>query len=75
MGPVVMKGAVKNKVIAGEINLTKNWSMARDMSGYLQEVLEACNSIEEVMKGISLNEYRSKRSVRSAVEHEFIIIG
>jgi uncharacterized protein with HEPN domain len=49
--------------------------MARDVSAYLQDVLEACNSIEAVMRGISLDEYRSKRSVRSAVEREFIIIG
>ena len=49
--------------------------MARDVSAYLQDVLEACNSIENVMRGISLDEYRSKRSVRSAVEREFIIIG
>jgi uncharacterized protein with HEPN domain len=49
--------------------------MARDVSAYLQDVLEACNSIEDVMRGISLDEYRSKRSVRSAVEREFIIIG
>jgi uncharacterized protein with HEPN domain len=47
--------------------------MARDVSAYLQDVFEACNSIEDVMKGISLDEYRSKRSVRSAVERVFII--
>jgi uncharacterized protein with HEPN domain len=49
--------------------------MARDLSAYLQDVLDACNSIEDVMSGISLDEYRSKRAVRSAVEREFIIIG
>lgn len=49
--------------------------MARDVSAYFQDALEACNSIEDVMRGISLDEYRSKRSVRSAVEREFIIIG
>jgi uncharacterized protein with HEPN domain len=49
--------------------------MARDVSAYLQDVLEACNSIEDVMRGISLDEYRSKRSERSAIEREFIIIG
>ena len=49
--------------------------MARDLSAYLQDIFEACNSIEEVMSGVSLEEYRSKRAVRSAVEREFIIIG
>jgi len=49
--------------------------MARDLSAYLQDVFDACNSIEDVMSGISLDEYRSKRAVRSAVEREFIIIG
>ena len=49
--------------------------MARDLSAYLQDVLEACKSIEDVMSGVSLEEYRGKRSVRSAVEREFIIIG
>jgi uncharacterized protein with HEPN domain len=39
------------------------------------DVPDACNSIEDVMSGISLDEYRSKRAVRSAVEREFIIIG
>ncbi|MEO1001752.1 MAG: HepT-like ribonuclease domain-containing protein [Cyanobacteria bacterium J06638_7] len=49
--------------------------MARDLSAYFQDILEACNSIEDVMSGVSLEEYRSKRAVRSAVEREFIIIG
>ena len=49
--------------------------MARDLSAYLQDVLEACKSIEDVMSGVSLEEYRGKRSGRSAVEREFIIIG
>ena len=49
--------------------------MVRDLSAYLQDVFDACNSIENVMSGIALDEYRSKRAVRSAVEREFIIIG
>lgn len=32
-------------------------------------------AIEEVIQGVSLNEYRNRRSIRSAVEREFIIIG
>ncbi len=49
--------------------------MARDISAYLQDVLEACIAIEDVMSGVSVEEYRNKRAVRSAVEREFIIIG
>ena len=37
--------------------------MARDLSAYLQDVLEACTAIEDIMSGISLEEYRSKRAV------------
>jgi uncharacterized protein with HEPN domain len=49
--------------------------MVRDLSAYLRDILEACNSIQDVMSDVSLEEYRSKRAVRSAVEREFIIIG
>ena len=49
--------------------------MVRDLSAYLQDILEACNSIEGVMSDVSLEEYRSKRAVRSDVERKFIIIG
>ena len=49
--------------------------MARELSAYLQDILEACNSIQDVMSDVSLEEYRRKRAVRSAVEREFFIIG
>ena len=49
--------------------------MAPELSAYFQDILEACNSIEDVMSDVSLQEYRSKRAVRSDVEREFIIIG
>jgi uncharacterized protein with HEPN domain len=49
--------------------------MARDLSAYLQDVLEACNAIDDVMGGVTFDEYQNRRSVRSAVEREFIIIG
>ena len=49
--------------------------MARDGSAYLRDILDACTAIEDVMSGISLEEYRNTRAVRSAVEREFIIIG
>lgn len=49
--------------------------MARDLSAYLQDILEACIAIEEVMLNVSLDDYKSRRAVRSAVEREFILIG
>jgi len=49
--------------------------MARNVATYLQDIFDACVAIEEVTQGVSLDEYRNKRSIRSAVEREFIIIG
>lgn len=42
--------------------------MARNVAAYLQDILDACIAIEEVTQGVSLDEYRNKRSIRSAVE-------
>jgi uncharacterized protein with HEPN domain len=36
--------------------------MARDLSAYLCDIFEACNAIEDVMKGVTLEDYR--KSVR-----------
>jgi uncharacterized protein with HEPN domain len=41
----------------------------------LCDIFEACNPIEDVMKGVTLEDYRIKRAIRSSVEREFIIIG
>ena len=49
--------------------------MARELSAYLYDIVEACDAIEDVMTGVTLEDYREKRSVRSSVEREFIIIG
>ncbi len=49
--------------------------MARELSAYLLDVLEACYAIEDVMTGVTLDDYREKRSIRSSVKREFIIIG
>jgi uncharacterized protein with HEPN domain len=68
-----MQGAVK--LLLARLIEQSSWFMARDLSSYLQVILEACNSIQDVMNDVSLDEYRSKRAVRSAVEREFIIIG
>lgn len=49
--------------------------MAHNTSAYLQDILDACNAIQDVMRGLSLDDYRSRRAARSAVEREFVIIG
>ena len=49
--------------------------MARDLSAYLQDIYDACVTIEEVTEGVSLDNYQAQRAVRSSVEREFIIIG
>ena len=48
--------------------------MAHELSAYLYDIVEACDAIEYVMTGVTLEDYREKRSVRSSVEREFIII-
>ena len=49
--------------------------MARDLSAYLQDIYDACIAIEDVIQGVTLEDYRKHRAVRSSVEREFIIIG
>jgi uncharacterized protein with HEPN domain len=49
--------------------------MPRDLSAYLQDILDATYAINDVMRGVSLEHYRATRSIRSSVEREFIIIG
>ena len=49
--------------------------MARDLSAYFQDIHDACCAIEDVMQGITVEDYRRQRSIRSSVEREFIIIG
>jgi uncharacterized protein with HEPN domain len=49
--------------------------MARELSAYLYDIVESSDATEDVMTGVTLEDYREKRSVRSSVEREFIIIG
>lgn len=49
--------------------------MARNPSAYLIDSLEACLAIQDVLIGVDLSTYGSKRAIRSAVEREFILIG
>ena len=50
-------------------------SMPRDLTAYLQDILDAAAAITDVMRGVSIEDYRNTRSIRSSVEREFIIIG
>ena len=53
----------------------KSSSMPRDLTAYLQDILDATAAIDDVMRGVSIEDYRNTRSIRSSVEREFIIIG
>jgi uncharacterized protein with HEPN domain len=35
--------------------------MAHNAAAYLRDILDACVAIEEVIQGVSLNEYRNRR--------------
>jgi hypothetical protein len=42
--------------------------MPRDISAYLQDIMDASYAIADVMRGVSLEDYRATRSIRSSVE-------
>jgi hypothetical protein len=42
--------------------------MIRDMSDYLYDIIDACDSISSILAGISVNAYAETREKRSAVE-------
>ena len=49
--------------------------MLRDCRAYLWDVRDSAEAISEFIKGRTLNDYRSDRMLRSAVERQFEIIG
>ena len=49
--------------------------MPRSAAAYLADVLDACDSIVAVLRGVDLAAYQRERPSRSAVEREFMIIG
>ena len=49
--------------------------MPRSVIAYLADIVEACDSIQEVLVGVDLAAYQDRRAIRSAVEREFILIG
>ena len=48
--------------------------MPRRCLAYLAEVVDACDAVGNYVEGVNLDAYRSTRSLRSAVEREFILI-
>ena len=49
--------------------------MVRDISAYLYDIIDACDSIASIRAGISFETFVATREKRSAVESEFILIG
>ena len=37
--------------------------MARDLSAYLQDIYDACVAIEEVIDGVTLDDYHGRRAI------------
>jgi uncharacterized protein with HEPN domain len=49
--------------------------MPRNALAYLSDVVEACDAIAVTLRGVDLPTYEATRTLRSAVEREFTIIG
>ena len=49
--------------------------MAREITAYLCDIIDACDSIASILADISIDAYVELREKRSAVECEFIVIG
>jgi uncharacterized protein with HEPN domain len=49
--------------------------MPRSPFAYLADIVEACDAIEGYLVGVDIDTYRSTRSIRAAVEREFILVG
>lgn len=49
--------------------------MPRSPLAYLNDIVEACDAVAVTLKGVDLGAYERNRTIRSAVEREFTIIG
>ena len=49
--------------------------MAREITAYLCDIINACDSIASILTNISIETYVEIREKLSAVEREFIVIG
>jgi uncharacterized protein with HEPN domain len=48
--------------------------MARDLSAYFQDIYDACVAIEEVIDGVTLDDYRGRRAItdfRNLLAHDY----
>ena len=48
--------------------------MAHDLSAYFQDIYDACVAIEEVIYGITLDDYRGRRAIidfRNLLTHDY----
>jgi len=48
--------------------------MAREITAYLRDIIDACDSIASILTDISIDTYVEMREKRSAVEREFILL-
>jgi uncharacterized protein with HEPN domain len=49
--------------------------MAREITAYLCDIIDACESIASILADVSMGTYIELREKPSAVEREFIVIG
>jgi uncharacterized protein with HEPN domain len=49
--------------------------MPRSPLAYLADIVDCCDAIAAALEGVDLAGYESSRTIRSAVEREFTIIG
>jgi len=49
--------------------------MAREITAYLCDIIDACDSIASILADISIDTHVELREKQSAVEYEFIVIG
>jgi uncharacterized protein with HEPN domain len=49
--------------------------MPRSAIAYLSDIVEACDAVAVTLRGVDLPSYENTRTLRSAVEREFTIIG
>ena len=49
--------------------------MPRSVLAYLRDIIDACDSVVVTLSGVDVGSYLANRTVRSAVEREFTIIG
>ena len=49
--------------------------MRRSALAYLRDIVDACDSVVAKLSGVDVEAYLANRTIRSAVEREFTIIG